>query len=468
MNGKKMFSFVLAMLLISSQPFLMFSSANNNLSSSDTGSVGNADNFYTASGSVDGHVGFTAFLSASGIYLSADLDTFADVQISLDNLYEDFKQDVSGVAQSLGELGGSIVRGGLAFSRKSWNGYKKFADWLVSKFNITDNSNDVALDDIPVSSSNEFGFNIPSYIGDGYIFSQSGNNFNLYFRLYNNYFGSGVYFYYIKIPTNDYYILGLINLSSESYENPSLSYRAGTGPDRIEASGSIRLLSGGHSYITGDVLRVYSPVSGIPVVNSLNAIPDLDGGGSDAPSSGLSVSTKNVDIPDEIPDGGEGGENLGGLVIPAVGAGLGGAAGAIAGNIMQGVLDGVMPDIDIRPADVKVPPGMEIDDDGNVFPSDVEFRPTDVFLDSDAYKLDMLTNYFPFSIPWDLLHFAAMFRAEPEIPILDFVIPMPDGIDDITIHIDLTPFDSVATLSRSGIFVLFAIRWLMFLYRKFG
>ena len=224
------------------------------------------------------------------------------------------------------------------------------------------------------------------------------------------------------------------------------------------------------SYTAGGTMQLYVNSNFNPALQKIDSNSSFVPPSSESPlpDSYLSVDTKTIDVPEEIPDDAQGSSNLGGLLFPAIGAGLGGAAGAIASSIIDGVFDGVIPDIDIRPADVNIPPNMEIDDDGNIFPSDLDIRPTDIFLDSDSYKLDSLNNYFPFSIPWDMMIFASMFRAEPEIPVVDFLFPMPDGIDDFHIIVDLTPYDSVATLLREGFFVLFAIRWLLFLYRKFG
>lgn len=477
MKKKRVFSFVLAFLLIASQPFIIVSSASN-LASSETGNVGDADSFYTASGSVDGHVALTAFLSASGIYLKAegDVNSFTDVSLELDSLWSDFSSDVSGVASTIAETGASIVRGGLAYARKSWNGYCKFADWLKQKFGLEDNKINQEL----VESNQPVQGNLLTsswlHLGDYAFWSGGSRNYSgsCSIRLFNSQLSS-VYVFFQPDSSgsaSNYrgYYVGIYNGGINTVSSGDLYIYLSSGYNNsIPLFNSV---SPGQYQLFDTRFQVYYKYGGIsynvnsdiPVVTGSYVPPEQP----EPEESILSVDTSDISIPDEISDNQEGGGKMGGLIIPAVGAGLGGAAGAIAGTIMQGVLDGVMPDIDIKPADVKVPPGMDIDDDGNIFPSDVEFRPTDVFLDSDAYKLDMLTNYFPFSIPWDLLQFAAMFRAEPEVPVMEFVLPMPEGIVDIVINVDLTPFEPVAALSRSGLFVLFAIRWLMFLYRKFG
>lgn len=469
MKKKRFISFSLALFLICFQPFIQVSRAQNTLESSEesseTGSVGNADAFYTASGSVDGHVGFSAFLGLSGIYLKADADAalFTDVSLELDSLWEDFKQDVSGITGSLGDLGGSIVRGGLAFSKNTWNAFGNFARWIKDKFNLSDNQESVNLSDIPTDTA-LLSTTFRTKVGNGYY---SSSNYNIQF--------TDGYFQLYDVTTTSISLYGFYRGSGGSSYVVSI-YNAGDKPVAVGVKLYCDNGYGTVEYNVGPGKTIYPGESADTPVhinsNFNSAFIKTSGTTIDPPESSeqsiLSVDTGTINIPADIPEDAEGGDSMGGILLPALGSGLGGAAGAVAGTIIDGVMGGVMPDIDIKPADVKIPPNMEIDDDGNIFPSDLEFRPTDVFLDSDAYKLDTLTNYFPFSIPWDLMHFAAMFRAEPEIPIIDFILPMPEGIDDIVIHVDLTPFDSVATLARSGLFSLFAIRWLMFLYRKFG
>lgn len=144
---KRLFSFFVAMLLfiLSSVPVF----ASSDTGSSDSGYDGDVP-LYTASGGVDGHIALTAFLGASGIYLKAegDASTWEDVCISLDELWSEFRaaqQNVEDIAVSLYDIGASIVRGGIASTKKSWNGYCKFGRWLRQKLGLGDNQTDIGL-----------------------------------------------------------------------------------------------------------------------------------------------------------------------------------------------------------------------------------------------------------------------------------------------------------------------------------
>lgn len=64
-----------------------------------------------------------------------------------------------------------------------------------------------------------------------------------------------------------------------------------------------------------------------------------------------------------------------------------------------------------------------------------------------------LSRHFPCSIPWDIYGMLALFVAEPVAP--QFDIPV-FGMDE-DIHVDLSGWDTVASVSRSATFVLFAL-----------
>lgn len=66
--------------------------------------------------------------------------------------------------------------------------------------------------------------------------------------------------------------------------------------------------------------------------------------------------------------------------------------------------------------------------------------------DINDYKLD-LTNLFPFCLPFDLIDFFNLLSAEPETPRFEYEMPLPAG-KSYTFDIDLSPFDSVASLLR--------------------
>lgn len=111
-------------------------------------------------------------------------------------------------------------------------------------------------------------------------------------------------------------------------------------------------------------------------------------------------------------------------------------------------LTGVMRELDtiedllrgIKNPFTPVLPPVVIDDD-----NPIEKQVTD--------KGSELSRHFPCSIPWDVYGMLALFVAEPVAP--QFDIPV-FGMDE-DIHVDLSGWDTVAAVSRSATFVLFAL-----------
>lgn len=69
-------------------------------------------------------------------------------------------------------------------------------------------------------------------------------------------------------------------------------------------------------------------------------------------------------------------------------------------------------------------------------------------------KMAELARHFPFSLPWDVNYILGLFAADPVTP--QFVLPVL-GSDGTEMYVDLTPWDSVAEVSRKGSVVLFAL-----------
>lgn len=67
-----------------------------------------------------------------------------------------------------------------------------------------------------------------------------------------------------------------------------------------------------------------------------------------------------------------------------------------------------------------------------------------------------LSDYFPFCIPFDLYDFFVCLNADPEAPVIDWLIPFP-GTDGFKIELDLSSFDSVAQLLRTLQLLLFCV-----------
>lgn len=433
------------------------------------------DTFLSASGGVDGHIGLSAYLGAHGIYLkaNADMSSFSDFSLGLDSLWDDFAQAAGSGISNLADMSVSLVRGGLAFSKKQWDLYAKFGRWVIDKFSLQDNqTNQELVDNNQTVQGNLLTTNW-LYLGDyGAWTGSSSHNYSGLCRIKLANPLSGIYvFFKSNGNTGNYkgYYIYIYNAGINTVSSNDIVVYLSSG-----YSSSIPLLDSVRPGSTGYFdtrFQVYSTYGGtphavnqdIPVVTGSYVPPDEPEPDTDF----LLVDTGTIQTPQDIPDDATGGSSVGGILIPALGAGLGGAAGAVASTIAGAVMDGALPDIDLSPADVNVSPDVEVGPDGRIRPADIDINASDIFLDSDNYMLADLKNYFPFSIPWDMMAFAAGFRAEPETPKVNFVIHMPDEIRDIEIMVDLTPWDSVAALLREGSYVLFCIRWLMFLYRKF-
>lgn len=77
-------------------------------------------------------------------------------------------------------------------------------------------------------------------------------------------------------------------------------------------------------------------------------------------------------------------------------------------------------------------------------------------IELEKLKLPDLSNLFPFCIPKDLSNILGMFQGEPKAPEFDWVFLNADG-SEITQHFDLSGFEPVAKVVRSGEVVLFAV-----------
>lgn len=421
------------------------------------------DTFVSASGGVDGRIGLTAYLGAHGIYLSAnaDMQSFSDFTLGLDSYWDDFARAAGEGISNLADMSVSLVRGGLALTKKQWDLYARFGRWLIDKFKLQDNQSDVELKEDSVVSDSPYLSNSALAIGDGY-YSGSSRNYSFTDGNISISAEGSIYAFYGNHYRNTYQII-LYNSGSAVYRGDLV-----LDGDGYSTRDGLVLAPGEYYqsriYISGNFSSAMLQVDGNTITPP--APPDTPSE-PEPDNNALIVDTGVIQTPEDIPEDATGGDSVGGILIPALGAGLGGAAGAVGGTIASAVMSGTLPDIDLSPADVKVSPDVQVDSDGRIRPADIDINASDIFLDSGNYMLADLKDYFPFSIPWDLMAFVAGFRADPETPVVDFVLDMPGDITDIDIRVDLSPWDSVAALCREGMYVLFCIRWLMFIYRKF-
>ena len=80
--------------------------------------------------------------------------------------------------------------------------------------------------------------------------------------------------------------------------------------------------------------------------------------------------------------------------------------------------------------------------------------------DLEGYKRD-LSGIFPFCVPFDLIHLIGVLNAEPEAPVIRIPVQFePLGIDTELVA-DLSIFDPLAAIFRTGIKVLFVLSLIM-------
>lgn len=428
----------------------------------------------TASGAIGGTIALSGYLSASGIHLSAAGSSFSDVEIELGSLWDAYKATVQGV-KNLAEYTGSVVRGGYVLARDAWNAFGGFGRWLKQKFGLEDNKTGQEL----VDSTQPVAGNLltTSWLYLGGEGSWTGSSYKNYgglcrIRLVNSQL-SGVYVFFRpngQSGSYEGYYVGIYNAGINTVVSGDINVNLADGYD-----GTISLLSSvlpGHSSLFDNRFQIrllkYGVPAGvnpdIPIVSGSYVPPEE----SEPEESILSVDTTDISIPDDIPDTATGSSSLGGIMIPAIGAGVGGVAGAIAAAIINGITDGDLIDTVIRAAEVELPPGLEIGDDGDIFPDVLEIDPSDIFLESDGQIVGDLFDYFPFSIPKTIYQTLLALDAEPITPELQYTIKMPYNISDITIDVDFVIFSSVAAILRSGFYLIFCVGWCKFLYDKLG
>lgn len=414
----------------------------------------------TASGSIGGTIALSGYLSASGIHLSAQGAAFSDVELELGNLWDLYRSAYQGV-KNITDYTGSIVRGGYVLARDAWNAFGGFARWLQNKFNLSDNQDNVSLTDTPTDTA-LLSATSKTKVGNGRISWDSSNTD----------FTNG----YIQLAgINSTSLYGFYQGPSTYHEYTVCIYNAGNEVVNL-AGASVKLYVNGITYNVGPSYATINPgrsaATRLRINTNFNTAFVKTTGTTITPPepvepSILSVDTSVIDIPDDISDTATGSDSLGGVMIPAIGAGVGGAVGAIAGTIISGITGGSLIDDVIVTADVELPPGLDIGESGEIFPDVLDIDPSDIFLETDGQILGDLFDYFPFCIPTTIYNVLLGLDSEPVTPVLTYVIPLSSD-NDFEIQIDLSPFDTVASILRAGMYLVFCVGWLRFLYSRLG
>lgn len=85
---------------------------------------------------------------------------------------------------------------------------------------------------------------------------------------------------------------------------------------------------------------------------------------------------------------------------------------------------------------------------------------------ANEYQSPGLTDVFPFCIPFDLYDFASCLAADPEAPVISWRFYVPEICDE-TITLDLSRFDTVASVVRTMELLLFIVGLAMVTRDKF-
>lgn len=190
----------------------------------------------------------------------------------------------------------------------------------------------------------------------------------------------------------------------------------------------------------------WAPV--IPVESMADVVSVINGGGSEAGTSQITIVSGDITFPQDADDYDEGD----GAVID-VQAGWGA-------------------DYDDIVADIEGDHSLGNEDDATItydeeaaVQEQVEDTPAQsVSEDAGEYQVTGLGDVFPFCIPFDLYNFVDCLAADPVAPSFQWRFYVP-GIVDETITIDLSPYDSVAQLLRTMELLLFCVG-LAFVTRK--
>lgn len=89
--------------------------------------------------------------------------------------------------------------------------------------------------------------------------------------------------------------------------------------------------------------------------------------------------------------------------------------------------------------------------------TDAEKVPTVAEIGEGIVLVDGLEDFFPFCIPFDLYEIINLLNVPAEAPKFDWKMSFSGRVDDYDISIDLTPYNTVATVFRTMIVIVFLI-----------
>lgn len=401
----------------------------------------------------------SAFLAACGIYLydkgeegSAD-GTYGKVVELWDEFRGWYIQQFPSSPEPPQDFSGFVTLGGIYLSAKVFDLLAQFARWLKDRYSLGDNDTNVDLGGVGYVPY--YGVNLPSYnwvAENGWTLVgglSNGDGTDVLALAQSGSFDAKVVIGAVPINGGLYAFYGKNTVMSAG-QLFDVSYSGGGGVGEVR----LRNYYGDFWYFSFPLSGYRLGVGDYQVYSSLASFLGADvSAGDDV----VGISTGDISIPQELPEGAE----AGGIYIPGVTDST--TPGEVEAIISQSIVSGQYPDI--RPIPVEVQDGVTVTDDG-VAPGAIVIGSAQVPVPITAYQLSGLETVWPFSIPWDVLQILSSLNAEPQAPKFEFELYLGVGTYDIVI--DLSEWDSAARICRAGEYLLFVVGLCMFLYRKFG
>lgn len=377
---------------------------------------------------------------------------------------------------------GFIVGSSIAITALTYNRFRDFVQWIKNKFSVADNQAGIELGEtsdgwpvLPVSS----GFN-----------SSASNADKLAWMSQHGYPVTGVSqtaWYAVTASSQPVYIFAVRGSFSDGrvdaglYSLATFSSVACSGSSSIYPSGTVYYYSSPYFEVSS-LPRVYyeqrifaslgddaSPYAGsLPYFASyVDACNALRAGAPPAEFEGITVDTSAVSVPAELPEDTE----WTGMRVTELPAAT--PAETVQEAIKEGVLD--REQVEVVPVDVEIAPGTDIDSETGeltenpvvieapvveTIPAVSELTAPQAFLDSLATTMQ---TKFPFCLPFDAMKILSACVKTPSAPVISLTFHDPFTNADYTVSVDLSPWDSVASVVRQlESAILFLGFWLNF------
>lgn len=403
---------------------------------------------------------------------------------SLVPLWNQFKEDVTGVSNDITDLIGYLVNGVLAIASGRWSVLREFASWIVNKFNVTDNQTGVELGSslgsgvsVPVFGSlvnQVFWSSLDKFLLAG-TFNYRGNSQNLYCILNGTTAGAVLYGYVPAYSSGVYYRQYYI-LSRSSWDGTfTILYPISNSSNTPSSSPILHSYNGVSVYYTKLDYTYYPQTlddwsfSAVPEFSSFDDMIASFLGFATSSFSGVTADTTTVSIPAELPAD----TQYGGLTIAGAGAAV--TVEALTEIVQEAVIEGLKPIVGV--VGVNLSPDIEINPDtGEITQGEITITPADIDLVASDYQIRQLHTVFPFSIPWDVYNVFSALNAEPVRPYWEVSLTLPGILGQPDTQVPFTigisdesslagPVDDFAALIRNFLLVLMCVATLFGVWR---